>query len=268
MPSDGEYTIADLARLAGLNVRTIRYWIAQGLIPASGESGPGAHYGQGHLDRLTLIKRLQTEYLPNAEIRRRLAPLSDSDVASLVASEEPAVDPLRPTTTALEYVRGLLEEPASGAPPPPARSAPGIRPRLTAAFRGQASQKPRPIRAYAGADSASADVVEASEVTPTAGVSTRSDGNREAGALDVVASLAEVPINARSPSYARMGIESSAPMPPQPAGRIASERSQWERLSLGENIELHIRRPLSRPEQRRVERLITIARQVLDDDTA
>ena len=47
--------------------------------------------------------------------------------------------------------------------------------------------------------------------------------------------------------------------PPSP------ERSQWERLSLGENIELHIRRPLSRPEQRRVERLITIARQVLDE---
>jgi hypothetical protein len=46
------------------------------------------------------------------------------------------------------------------------------------------------------------------------------------------------------------------------------ERSQWERLALGPNIELHVRRPLSRPEQRKVERLITIARQVLDDDKA
>jgi hypothetical protein len=44
------------------------------------------------------------------------------------------------------------------------------------------------------------------------------------------------------------------------------ERSQWERLSLGSNLELHIRRPLSRPEQRRVERLITIARQVLNEE--
>ena len=44
------------------------------------------------------------------------------------------------------------------------------------------------------------------------------------------------------------------------------ERSQWERLSLGPNLELHIRRPLSRPEQRRVDRLITIARQVLNED--
>jgi hypothetical protein len=46
----------------------------------------------------------------------------------------------------------------------------------------------------------------------------------------------------------------------------APERSQWERHSLGPNIELHVRRPLSRLEQRRVERLITIARQVLKED--
>ena len=44
------------------------------------------------------------------------------------------------------------------------------------------------------------------------------------------------------------------------------ERSQWERHALGPNIELHVRRPLSRLEQRRVERLITIARQVLKED--
>ncbi len=46
----------------------------------------------------------------------------------------------------------------------------------------------------------------------------------------------------------------------------APERSQWERHALGPNIELHVRRPLSRIEQRRVERLITIARQVLKED--
>jgi len=51
---------------------------------------------------------------------------------------------------------------------------------------------------------------------------------------------------------------STEPQPP--------ERSQWERHSLGPNIELHVRRPLSRLEQRRVERLITIARQVLKKD--
>src|SRR5688572_7629761 len=126
MVTEADYTIADLARLTGLSVRTIRYYLAQGLIPASGESGPGAHYGQGHLDRLQLIKRLQTEYLPNAEIRRRLAPLSDTEVALLVA-EPGEADETRPTTSALEYVRGALGAAQAPAPqlamamtPPPA----------------------------------------------------------------------------------------------------------------------------------------------------
>ena len=44
------------------------------------------------------------------------------------------------------------------------------------------------------------------------------------------------------------------------------ERSQWERLSLGPNLELHIRRPLGRLEQKRVDRLITIAREVLKEE--
>ena len=64
--------------------------------------------------------------------------------------------------------------------------------------------------------------------------------------------------------------EPQAPQPqgllPQTPGQAGPERSQWERLGLGPNVELHIRRPLSRLEQRRVERLITIARQVLDED--
>src|SRR5919107_528156 len=99
------YTVADLARLTGVNVRTIRYYLAQGLLPASGESGPGAHYGQGHLDRLQLIKRLQAGYLPNAAIRRRVAALTDDEVASIVSKEE---TPAQVAESALDYVRGVL----------------------------------------------------------------------------------------------------------------------------------------------------------------
>jgi len=63
------------------------------------------------------------------------------------------------------------------------------------------------------------------------------------------------------PAYPAYPAATPSPIEPQ-----SLERSQWERLSLGPNIELHIRRPLSRLEQRRVERLITIARQVLHED--
>lgn len=235
MSPDVSFTIADLARLTGLNVRTIRYWIAQGLIPASGESGPGAHYGQGHLDRLRLIKRLQADYLPNAEIRRRLAPLSDEEVAQLVAEGEAATP--RPVTSALDYVRGLLGGPANQPDEPSlARqvtpAAPAALP--TSARRPPDGPPPRLAFAMATRSAALAD-----------------DSSIE-GAGDALA----------------MPRMRDAGPPQQPTESPMPERSQWERLSLGPNVELHIRRPLSRPEQRRVERLITIARQVFDEDQA
>ena len=62
---------------------------------------------------------------------------------------------------------------------------------------------------------------------------------------------------------AAMPLAEPAPAAPQPP---SIERSQWERLSLGPNLELHVRRPLGRLEQKRVERLITIARQVLKEE--
>jgi hypothetical protein len=62
--------------------------------------------------------------------------------------------------------------------------------------------------------------------------------------------------------------------PPAPAASVATpkepapaaERSQWDRIALTDDIELHVRRPLSRQDHRRVERLITIARQVLGEE--
>jgi hypothetical protein len=37
-------------------------------------------------------------------------------------------------------------------------------------------------------------------------------------------------------------------------------------VALGQNVELHIRRPLGRLEQRRVERLIRIGREILEEE--
>jgi Ca-activated chloride channel family protein len=72
MDSDATYDIATLARLSGLSVRTIRYYIQQRLLPSSGLRGPQARYDERHLSRLRAIRGLQAEYLPLAEIRRRL----------------------------------------------------------------------------------------------------------------------------------------------------------------------------------------------------
>ena len=190
------YAIGDLARLSGVAVRTIRYYLAQGLLPPSGEPGPGAHYGQDHLSRLLLTRRLQRQHLPLAEIRRRLAELSDLDVETALAASSTAEEP----STALEYVRSVL------APP---------------------QESGREVFAL-----------------------------RRESAPDWGGSLARM---ARSAPSSDVPDDDRRPPP------VA--RSQWERLALGPNLELHVRRPLSRVEQKRVDRLITIARQVLKEDT-
>ena len=150
--------LTELADRAGVSIRTVRYYIQQGLLPKPEARGPGAHYKEEHLDRLLLIKRLQREHLPLAEIRR---------VLESSGGESPA------PRSASEYIRSVIGEPA-----------------------------------------------------------TRN--------FDKVA---------------------EAPLPYLP-----SLRSQWERVTLAPDIELHVRRPLSRAVNKQVERLIDAARDILEDD--
>jgi hypothetical protein len=44
------------------------------------------------------------------------------------------------------------------------------------------------------------------------------------------------------------------------------ERSHWERISLSPDVELHVRRPLSRSQNRAVARLLDEARRLLEED--
>ena len=244
------YSINDLSRLTGLNVRTIRYYLAQGLIPASGESGPGAHYGQGHLDRLRLIKRLQAQYLPNAEIRRRLAPLSDAEVGSLVADAEEQTQEAQ-TGSALDYIRNLIAPSTETTSPSPG-SAPSMPTTAPAAPATPAPPASPSLLRRAFATAKPHDTTAEPHDAPVmpSGTSGEPDASASYPRPALVGLAEDRDVQRAEPT------ETS----PQP------ERSQWERLTLAENIELHIRRPLSRIEQRRVERLITIARQVLTED--
>jgi DNA-binding transcriptional MerR regulator len=269
--TDPTFTIADLSRLTGLNVRTIRYYLAQGLLPASREPGPGAHYGQGHLDRLRLTKRLQQQHLPLAEIRTRLAAMTDEEVASVAVGP---VDPVAPSTSALDYVRGVLGSSGSSDAPRvsafalPAMAAPAVAP--TAA----SLERPLPAAAPPARTSAARTLVSEARGMPTTRIP---DGDAATGLESAVPTglesaappVAGMPTTRIPDGDAATGLVPAAPThrptrasQPEPP---TLERSQWERLSLGPNLELHIRRPLGRLEQRRVERLITIARQVLKE---
>ncbi|HEY6571477.1 MAG TPA: MerR family transcriptional regulator [Candidatus Limnocylindrales bacterium] len=128
MPDD-PYSIADLARLADVTPRTVRYYVAQGLLPSPDAAGPATRYGEGHLARLRLIKRLQRDHLPLAEIRARLERLGDEDVeAALAATDAGDPQPTMSTDETLAYVRDLMTR-SGVAPrfydrpaPPPARA--------------------------------------------------------------------------------------------------------------------------------------------------
>lgn len=81
----GDYTLTELTELADVSTRTVRYYIAEGLLPPPDSAGPRATYSQGHLDRLRLIGLMKEAYLPLREIRRRLDVMTDNDVATALS---------------------------------------------------------------------------------------------------------------------------------------------------------------------------------------
>ena len=68
MDSDARYGIEELADLAGVTRRTVRFYVQEGLLPAPLGRGRGRHYGAAHLKRLLEVKTLQERGLPLAAI--------------------------------------------------------------------------------------------------------------------------------------------------------------------------------------------------------
>jgi DNA-binding transcriptional MerR regulator len=69
MADDARYSIQDLADLADVSRRTVRYYVQEGLIPAPLGVGRGPHYAQAHLDRILQVKELQASGRTLDEIR-------------------------------------------------------------------------------------------------------------------------------------------------------------------------------------------------------
>ena len=166
-----ELDIKELCDRGKATPRTVHYYIQQGLLPPSGSTGSGARYTEEHLDRLRLIRLLQNEHLPLAEINRRLRGLGAEQIRSLLEERQKAAESSR--GSALDYVRSLL------------------------------NHEPR--------------------------------------------------IGSALPS------ESSLPrLSPEPA----LGRSQWERIDLSDGLELNVRRPLTRQQQRKLEKLLAATREI------
>ena len=67
------WTLAELAEETGLAPRTIRFYIARGLLNGPAVAGRGAFYSTGHLETLEKIRKLQARGLMLADISRVLA---------------------------------------------------------------------------------------------------------------------------------------------------------------------------------------------------
>ena len=91
MTSTARYAIGDLARLAGVSRRTVRYYVQEGLIPPPLGVGRGNHYGPEHLDQILRVKVMQEAGRSLDEIRRAPAAGALPPAAPAAASLERSV---------------------------------------------------------------------------------------------------------------------------------------------------------------------------------
>jgi len=209
MPPDPDsFDLNELSAAAGVTPRTVRYYVQQGLLPSPGTRGPGTRYERAHLDRLQLIRRLQRQHLPLAEIRRRLEALGDDGVREALATSVDQAEP-PPGSSALDYVRDLLSRQA----------------------------------AHAGEQHAGPQITQHTLAAPQAPGPASGHGPPA-----LFARVAEAPTSAA------------------PLQQSRTTRSTWDRISLAPDVELHIRRPLSREQNRQVERLIEAARDLFAEE--
>lgn len=257
------YDLKELAARGGVTARTIHFYIAQGLLPPAGQPGPGARYSQAHLARLILIRRLQREHLPLAEIRHRLRSLDEEAVVEFVARttrpsepESLAASPASRHTSALNYIRGVLGQSpkrAGEVPAPPAPPASRDSRFLVRALDPLRLEDSQATRAWVepGETRSSPTASGTGQAPPATGAAASRSGE---GARDTGEQVESARACAPAPLPAARG--PSAPV---------MERSQWDRLVLSSDIELHIRRPLTRDQNKRVERLVQTAREILTE---
>jgi DNA-binding transcriptional MerR regulator len=125
-----ELSIEELAERAGVSVRTVRYYINQGLLAGPAARGRNASYTDEHLARLRLIRRLVEQHVPLAEQRQQLQGVSYAQVRALLDDEErhgTALHRASATRSPGDYIGELLTRARSArgyAPPPVASRVP------------------------------------------------------------------------------------------------------------------------------------------------
>lgn len=84
-----EYKVSELAEKAGVTKRTIHYYISKGLLLPPDGNGVNSLYNDKHLERLLLIKKLQSEYMPLNKIREYILEDHNEKQADLTITKDP-----------------------------------------------------------------------------------------------------------------------------------------------------------------------------------
>ncbi len=240
------YTIGQLAELAGVTPRTIRYYAAEGLLPRPDARGQYALYGEQHLLRLQLIGRLKATYLPLGEIKARIEHLDSAQIRALL--DEQRDSPAPPTSAAdyLAQVRAHQQAPQS------------TRHLAERAEPYAAAEKPlrslRPPAAPASATAAPAAPAYAF-AAPIAAPATAAPRTEEAAATPPPqAGLLRRLLPQRR---ARADAAASKEQSPQVEQR-------WRRVDLAPGVELHIREPAAPALHQRIDQLIALAHDLFE----
>lgn len=81
MSTGKRYSLRELAELTGVEPRTIRWYIAEGLLKGPESRGPKAYYTEQHRRRIETVRQLKEVYgLPISEIRRYVTMAGDEDI--------------------------------------------------------------------------------------------------------------------------------------------------------------------------------------------
>ena len=237
MPDD-PYSLADLARLADVTPRTIRYYVSQGLLPSPSAAGPATRYTEGHLARIRLIKRLQRDHLPLAEIRARLGQLTDEEIqATLDAVSRLEPEPEIGADATLAFVRDLM-----------------ARTQITPRVHDWRPGGPQAMTPRASMIEPSWEAAESPSLL-----------RRAMASMPAATGPAPEPAPAASADSVMSAAAPAASSAPAPSSAPVPGRSTWERIPLSADVELHVRRPLDRTTNKRLEKLLEIARDLFRD---
>ena len=107
--------------------RTVRYYLAEGLIPTAEEKqGTASVFGFRHLLQLLVVKKLQAEGLPIRAIRELVTGKTERQLGRLLGVENGQASGPAARGEALSYLESLLQKspsaPLPSSPPPPQAS--------------------------------------------------------------------------------------------------------------------------------------------------